>query len=207
MCSSDLGPAAAAQDRVLTRRWLEEFGGLIGLRVADLVGQHGIERRHLIQYTYPTDEELADVGVTGIFLGHYLPWDGYSNALLAQAHGFESWGRTVEGALLDYENLDNLFHGIHDYFKFLKFGFGRATDHACMHVRRGRLTRSDAIELVRRHDGKFPHSYLDTPLPELLAEIDMTTEEFTAVCDRFTNRRLFVTTRSGELVQIGRAHV
>jgi N-acetyl sugar amidotransferase len=195
------GPAAAAQDRVLTRRWLEEFGGLIGLRVADLVGQHGIERRHLIQYTYPTDEELADVGVTGIFLGHYLPWDGYSNALLAQAHGFESWGRTVEGALLDYENLDNLFHGIHDYFKFLKFGFGRATDHACMHVRRGRLTRSDAIELVRRHDGKFPHSYLDTPLPELLAEIDMTTEEFTAVCDRFTNRRLFVTTRSGELVR------
>ncbi len=201
------GPASAAHDRVLTRRWLEEFGGLIGLRVADLVGQYGIERRHLIQYTYPTDDELTDVGVTGIFLGHYLPWDGYSNALLAQAHGFESWGRTVEGALLDYENLDNLFHGIHDYFKFLKFGFGRATDHACMHVRRGRLSRADAIELVRRHDGKFPHTYLGVPLTDLLSQIDMTVDQFTDVCDRFTNRRLFVTTRSGELVRDARGNL
>ena len=195
------GPAAAAHDRVLTRRWLEEFGGMIGLRVADLVGQHGIEQKHLIQYTYPNDEALANVGVTGIFLGHYLPWDGYSNALLAQSNGFESYGKTVEGSLLDYENLDNLFHGIHDYFKFLKFGFGRATDHACMHVRRGRLSRSDAIDAVHRHDGKFPATYLGEPLERLLQRIDLTVEEFQVVCDRFTNRSLFMTTRSGELIR------
>lgn len=195
------GPAAAAHDRVLTRRWLEEFGGMIGLRVADLVGQHGIEQKHLIQYTYPNDEALANVGVTGIFLGHYLPWDGYSNALLAQSNGFESFGKTVEGSLLDYENLDNLFHGIHDYFKFLKFGFGRATDHACMHVRRGRLSRSDAIDAVQRHDGKFPVTYLGEPLERLLDRIDLTVDEFQGVCDRFTNRSLFKTTRSGELIR------
>ena len=66
------GPAAAANDSVLTRRWLEEFGGLLGLRVSDLLEQPGIEPRHLIQYTYPTDEQLASVGVTGLFLGHYI---------------------------------------------------------------------------------------------------------------------------------------
>ena len=201
------GPASAAHDRVLTRRWLEEFGGMIGLRVADLVGQQGIDQKHLIQYTYPDDVALASVGVTGIFLGHFLPWDGYSNALLAQAHGFESYGKTVEGSLLDYENLDNLFHGIHDYFKFLKFGFGRATDHACMHVRRGRLSRSDAIQLVQRHDGKFPHSYLGTPLREILGRINMTTDEFVEVCDRFTNRSLFATTRGGDLIRDTRGNL
>ncbi len=195
------GPASAADDRVLNRRWLEEFGGLIGLRVTDLVGQDGIEPRHLIQYTYPTDAELAHVGVTGIFLGHYLPWDGYSNALLAQSHGFEVWPKPVEGALLNYENLDNQFHGIHDYFKFLKFGFGRATDHACMHVRRGRLARADAVELMKRHDGKFPWTYLGVPLAESLEQIDMGLDEFESVCDRFTNRRLFVCDRDGELVR------
>ncbi len=195
------GPAAAARDRILNRRWLEEFGGLIGLRVSDLAGQDGIEARHLIQYTYPSDEELASVGVTGIFLGHYLPWDGFANALLAQGHGFELWPRPVEGALLPYENLDNLFHGIHDYFKFLKFGFGRATDHACMHVRRGRLSRADAIDLVARHDGKFPWTYLGHPLVEMLEQIDMSLDEFVEVCDRFTNRRLFVCDRDGGLVR------
>jgi N-acetyl sugar amidotransferase len=195
------GPASAANDRILNRRWLEEFGGLIGLRVADLVGQDGIAARDLVQYTYPSDAELARVGVTGIFLGHYLPWDGYSNALLAQAKGFEVWPTPVEGALVNYENLDNLFHGIHDYFKFLKFGFGRATDHACMHVRRGRLARVDAIELMKVHDGRFPWTYLGVSLADLLDELDMGLDEFRSVCDRFTNRRLFVCDRDGELVR------
>jgi hypothetical protein len=124
-----------------------------------------------------------------------------SNALFSQAHGFESYPRTVEGSLVNYENLDNVHTGIHDYFKFLKYGFGRASDHACMHVRRGRLSRADAIELVRTHDGKFPSSYLGYPLDEVLAEIDMTLEQFHEVCDRFTNKKLFVCDRHGQPVR------
>jgi N-acetyl sugar amidotransferase len=197
------GPAAAATDNVLTRRWLEEFGGLLGLRVADLPGQAGIEPKHLLAYTYPTDADLARVGVTGIFLGYYLPWDGYQNALYAQAHGFETFPRTVEGSLVDYENLDNHQTGIHDYFKFLKYGFGRATDIACNHIRRGRLTRADGLRLVQRHDGKFPWTYLGEPIERVLEAIDMRLDDFVAVCDRFTNKRLFVCDRHGELVKDG----
>ncbi|MDB5098491.1 MAG: Pseudaminic acid biosynthesis protein PseA, putative Pse5Ac7Ac acetamidino synthase [Cyanobacteria bacterium RYN_339] len=194
------GPAAAAENNTLTRRWLEEFGGLLGLRVSDLVDQ-GIERRSLIQYTYPTDEDLQRVGVTGLFLGHYLPWDGLRNSLLAQAHGFETYHKPVEGSLVNYENLDNCHTGIHDYFKFLKFGFGRATDLACLHVRRGRLTRDEAIELVQIHDGKFPWEYLGCKLEEVLEDLDMTTEQFIKVCDRFTNKRVFLTDARGNLVK------
>jgi len=195
------GPGAAAGDNVLTRRWLEEFGGLLGLRVSDLAGQDGIEPRHLVQYTYPTDEELRRVGVTGIFLGYYMPWDGYGNALYAQAHGFETHPTTVEGSLVPYENLDNLQTGIHDYFKFLKYGFGRATDLACMHVRRGRLSREDAVRLVQMHDGKFPWTYLGTSLEEILKPLALTVDEFVRVCDRFTNKKLFVCDARGTLVK------
>jgi N-acetyl sugar amidotransferase len=195
------GPAAAAENNVLTRRWLEEFGGLLGLRVSDLVGQADITERDLIQYTYPSDEDLARVGVTGLFLGHYIPWDGAANAVISQAHGFETLPHLVEGSLVDYENLDNVQTGIHDYFKFLKYAFGRATDLACMQVRRGRLTRADAVEIVSRIDGRFPWTYLGYPLEEVLGEIDMTVEEFQAVCDRFTNKRLFLRDHQGDLVR------
>jgi N-acetyl sugar amidotransferase len=195
------GPAGAAGDNTLTRRWLEEFGGLLGLRVSDLIGQERIEPRDLIQYTYPSDDELARVGVTGLFLGYYLPWDGYSNALYAQAHGFESFDRTVEGSLVDYENLDNHQTGIHDYFKFLKYGFGRATDIACLHIRRGRLSREDGLRLVERLDGRFPWTYLGKPIEDILDEIDMTLEEFVQVCDRFTNKKLFITDARGDLAR------
>jgi hypothetical protein len=195
------GPARAAENNVLDRRWLEEFGGLLGLRVSDLAGLDGIEARDLIQYTYPSDEDLRRVGVTGVFLGYYTPWDGYGNALYAQTHGFETYPHAVEGSIVNYENLDNVQTGIHDYFKFLKYGFGRATDLACMHVRRGRLRRKEAIELVRRHDGRFPWTYLGVPLAAVLDDIDISLEEFIRICDRFTNKKLFVTDARGELVR------
>jgi hypothetical protein len=182
------GPAAAAENNTLTRRWLEEFGGLLGLRVSDLIGQDA-------------DAELQRVGVTGLFLGYYLPWDGYQNALLAQAHGFSTYHKTVEGSLVNYENLDNHHTGIHDYFKFLKYGFGRATDLACLHIRRGRLSRKDGVKLVKKHDGKFPWDYLGFKLEEMLEEMDMTVEEFNKICDRFTNKKLFVCDARGNLVK------
>jgi len=193
------GPAGAAENSILNRRWLEEFGGLLGMRVSDLIGQDGIESKHLINYTYPSDMELARVGVTGLFLGYYLPWDGLSNALIAQANGFRTYEKVVEGSMVNYENLDNYQTGIHDYFKFLKFGFGRATDLACLHIRRGRLTRQDGLGAVRRLDGRFPWEYLGRSLEEILRPLDMSIDEFVRVCDKFTNKKIFKRDVSGAL--------
>lgn len=195
------GPAADTENNVLSRRWLEEFGGLLGLRVTDMVGMEGIQKNKLIPYIYPSDSELTRVGVTGIFLGYYIPWDGYSNALLAQAHGFNSFHKTVEGSVVNYENLDNYQTGIHDYFKFLKFGFGRSSDIACLHLRRGRITREDAIEIVEKHDGKFPWTYLGKPIEEILSPLEITLDDFIKVCDRFTNKKIFATDTRGNLIK------
>jgi len=195
------GPAASTENNVLNRGWLEEFGGLLGLRVSDLIGMDGIEGKNLIPYTYPSDEELQRVKVSGIFLGYYLPWDGYSNALIAQAHGFTTAQTTIEGSIVSYENLDNHQTGIHDYFKFLKFGFGRATDIACLHIRRDRITRQDGIALVNKHDGKFPWTYLGKPLQDILSPLDLTVEDFVKICDRFTNKKIFKTDARGVLVK------
>ncbi|MCO7570714.1 N-acetyl sugar amidotransferase [Pseudomonas chlororaphis] len=195
------GPAAAASNNVLNRRWLEEFGGLLGMRVSDLIGTDGIEAKHLISYTYPSDEDLTRVGVTGLFLGHYIPWDGLSNSLIAQAHGFHTYEKVAEGSMVNYENLDNHQHGIHDYFKFLKFGFSRATDHACLHIRRERLTRQDGLDIVKNLDGKFPWEYLGKSLEEILRPLDMTVDEFIALCDKFTNKKIFKRDAKGALIK------
>ncbi|EGQ7700329.1 N-acetyl sugar amidotransferase [Vibrio vulnificus] len=195
------GPAAAAENNVLDRRWLEEFGGMLGMRVSDLIGQDGITRKDLIPYFYPSDEDLKRVGVTGIFLGYYFPWDGYNNTLLAQAYGFESYPTPTEGSLVNYENLDNYYHRIHDYFKYIKYGFGRATDQANNHIRRGRLARKDIVDFLKHNDGAYPSVYLNRSLESVLKEIDLSKEEFDEICDRFTNKKLFKTDRKGNLVR------
>ncbi len=193
------GPAAAQESNILNRRWLEEFGGLLGLRVSDLTDAYGIPQHKLLPYQYPSDDELQRVGVTGLFLGYYLPWDGLSNALIAQANGFRSLADTVEGSMVNYENLDNFQTGIHDYFKFLKFGFGRATDIASLHVRRGRISRQDAIEIARARDGRFPWTYLGKPLADILDPLDMSVDEFIDVADSYTNKAIFLKDGDGKL--------
>ena len=54
---------------------------------------------------------------------------------------------------------------------------------------------------MRLHDGRFPAVYLGTSIDEVLTEIDMSLDEFVRVCDRFTNRKLFLTDIRGELIK------
>ena len=193
------GPDSAAKEMLIDRRWLEEFGGLLGLRVSDLADVYGISKRDLTAYQYPTHEELEEAQVKGIFLGQFLSWDGFENFNVSSQRGFTPYSKTVEGSYGIYENLDNYQTGIHDYFKFLKFGFGRASDIVSMHIRRGWLSRIDGIEVVKENDGKFPWLYLGKSLESILLPLGISVGEFVEICDKFTNREIFERDSAGAL--------
>ena len=101
------GPISSLDSNVLDRRWLEEFGGLLGLRTNDMADILQIPKEKLIMYTYPTDEELK--WNKRFTLGQFLPWDGHENALIAEQHGFKPYAKDVEGSIVNYENLDNVY--------------------------------------------------------------------------------------------------
>ncbi len=185
------GPSENENSIRLNRRWLEEFGGLLGLRTFDLEDVLNISKKKLIQYTYPTEQEILNNNVTGIFLGYFFPWDGYENYLIAKKNGFKNYDKELEGSIVNYENLDNAQMRIHDYFKFLKYGYDRVTDWCCWHIRRGRLSREEAIIINKKKSGKFPSSYLGYSLNEILAEIECSVDEFNEICNKFTNKELF----------------
>jgi N-acetyl sugar amidotransferase len=191
------GPLESQDSFNLDRSWLEEFGGLLGSRLSDLVREGHLSSKEAEIFRYPTEEDLAKSKVTGIFLGQFIPWDGFQNFLVASANGWESLNVPPDGALLTYENLDNRQTVIHDYFKYLKYGFGRVTDHVCIQIRRGRLTRDQGLQIVRRLDGRYPHKCLDQSLNQVLARIDISREEFENICDKFTNPDIFLFSPSG----------
>lgn len=191
------GPATSQVSQILDRDWLEEFGGLLGQRLSDLVDEGLIDEHDARVFRYPSDDDLQRVGVTGIFLGYFLPWDGFSNALIATANGFESSPSPHGGGLLNYENLDNRQTAIHDYFKYLKYGFGRVTDHVCMQIRRGRLTRAEGLAIARKHDGRFPNVCIDDSLERVLGRIEISIQEFHVIADSFTNPAIFAEAPGG----------
>ena len=57
-------------------------------------------------------------------------------------------------------NLDDMHeNGLHDWLKYLKFGYGRGTDHATKDIRAGILDRDQGLELARYHDSQFPEDF------------------------------------------------
>jgi N-acetyl sugar amidotransferase len=147
------GPASAKANNCLTNTWLQEFGGMQGMRVTDWVNE-GIDWKDLYPYVYPTDEELKDT--TGIFLGYYVKWDARKQLEAVEKTGFVR-RKAPNNAYLDYENVDCGFVDMHDHLMYKKYGFGRATTQLSIDIRNGRITREKAEKLAKDLDGKEPN--------------------------------------------------
>jgi len=191
------GPATSQESRYLNRKWLEEFGGLLGYRVEDMIGIDGITQKDLYLYTYPSDKEIERVGVTGLFLGYYFPWDTRRQTDISIAHGFKTAPRHIETTYTDFENLDCHSMTIHDYLKYVKYGFGRATDHACMDIRNGDINRDEGVRLALRYDGRYPHE----AVKEFCEYTGLSKESFDETVDTFTNRKIFTQDDQGEFLR------
>lgn len=191
------GPASSQDNKHLNRRWLEEFGGLLGYRVDDMIGVDSITQKDLYLYTYPSDEKIEKVGVTGVFLGYYFPWDTRRQTDIAIAHGFKVAPRHIETTYTDFENLDCHSMTIHDYLKYVKYGFGRATDHACMDIRNQDIQRDEGIRLAVRYDGRYPHE----AVREFCNYTNMCKIEFDEIVDTFTNRKFFSQDENGKFLK------
>ncbi|MDP3935332.1 MAG: N-acetyl sugar amidotransferase [Candidatus Giovannonibacteria bacterium] len=188
------GPKASRMKNILDRRWLEEFGGLLGLRIEDVVGVDGVREEDIVSYKYPSEVELKAAGITGVFLGYYFKWDARKQVELIKKYGFSvKEDGPVEGTYTSYENLDEEFQSVHDYLKFVKFGFGRATDHASIDARNGRMSRAEAVETVKKYDGKFPAHGMRA----FLKFSGLGEDEFRRVIDSFTDKALFLTDGKG----------
>jgi len=182
------GPLESIEKNKLTRRWLEEFGGLLGNRIQDMIGVDGITAKDLTPYFYPSEKEMESIGVTSLFLGHYFFWDARKQLEVIKGFGFQvKEDGPVEGTYTNYENLDEEMHGLHDYLKFVKYGFGRATDHACIDIRNKRITREEGIELVRKYDGIYPHLSVNA----FVEYSGMEKHEIDDIIDSYTNPVLF----------------
>jgi len=155
------GPISVSTNTILDREWNEKHGGyfLDKIRPEDMT-KYGFELNDLKPYLYPSDEEIRKIGITGIFLGSYINWNIFQQLEFVKKLGFNENDELKEGTYDKWENLDVYFTVFHDYFKFLKYGFGRATDHASIEIRYDRITREEGLKLVKKSEGKIPRKYL-----------------------------------------------
>ena len=160
--------------------------------------KEGLRPIDLLWGQYPSDDEVADVGVRGIYLSNYINWDANAQTkIVMEKYGWRAADQEFERTYRKISNLDDMHeNGIHDYLKFIKFGYGRASDHACKDIRGGIMTREQGIEMVRKYDHVKPRR----DLGRWLTYVGLSEVEFDETCDTFRDPRVW-RIESGEWVK------
>ena len=181
-------------DRVeMTRRYRQEHD-LMGYEPEMLIDTNpAFTEDHLQSFFYPTDKELSQVGVRGIYLNNFVRWDSKTqHELMTQYYGYvpSPQRRTFD----TYNDIhDAHYSGTHDFIKFQKFGFAKATDHACRELRFGRLTREDALDLVAKYETIYPDD-----IEMFLEWLGWSEKELMSCIDRMRNKTVWTEVAKGD---------
>jgi imidazoleglycerol phosphate synthase cyclase subunit len=178
--SMDDFPEVTYRDR------LEHFAR--GYEWSYFVGREGLNAQDLALWRYPSDQSMLDLDLRGIFLGNYVHWEANQHIkLVTERYGFEVSTEPFDRTYRTMSNLDDMHeNGVHDYLKFIKFGYGRATDHTCKDIRAGIMGRGQAIDLVNSYDPVKPRD-----LRRWLSYTGMTEDEFDRIADTFRDPRVW----------------
>ena len=153
-----------------------------------ILDKSGLNRNNLYFFEYP---EEIDKPVNQVNLTHWSyfeNWDPYRNYLLAKEHcGLQEAEESNSGTFTNFSQNDQALYALHTYLMYLKFGFGRANQDASIEIRRGAMTRDQAVNLVNLYDGHYPTQYLN----QYLEYFQMTKDQFDLVIDKYANKQLF----------------
>jgi N-acetyl sugar amidotransferase len=147
-----------------------------------------ITEKDMIWAKYPTDEEILEVGVRGLFMGNYFQWDPNKHSkMIQQEYGWKPAEKPFERTYRLMSNLDDRYeNGIHDLMKFIKFGYGRCSDHASKDIRTGYMTREEGIKMVKKYD-----HVISSDLYYWLEYVNMKEDEFWHIADTFRNPKVW----------------
>lgn len=147
----------------------------------------------LFWYFYPEDEELLRAQIRIVYLGYFMPdFNDHTNFKVAAELGLDyRKGEFAKpenmGGIYPFVALDEEITIVNQMMKYLKFGFGKATQEVGSAIRFGLMTREEGVELVKKYDGKCADFYLKITCDYL----GITEQEFWETFDPFVNKELF----------------
>jgi N-acetyl sugar amidotransferase len=196
---TDLGGMYSMNDMVeMTRKYRTEHA-CRGYDWDDMIDKElGITEQDVLWAKYPSDEEIEEIDVRGIYLGFFCDWDANKHYKeMVEKYGWEISPEPFERTYRLFSNLDDIHeNGMHDYLKYIKFGYGRGTDHSCKDIRAGYMTREEGIKMVQKYD-----HVKSKDLKRWLEYVDMTEKEFDEVADTFRDPKVWWKNEKGEWVK------
>ncbi len=160
-----------------------------GEKVKDIMDQYGFTLNDFAPYIPPAPEEILKSNTKVTYLGYFEKWDPQECYYYAVENtGFKPAYERSIGTYSRYTEIDDKIVPFHFYMTYIKFGIGRATYDAAQEVRNSKITREEAVYLVKKFDGEFPEKYLK----EFIDYINISEDEFYRVVDKFRSPHLWM---------------
>lgn len=155
----------------------------------DFVGKENISKSDIQWYSLPEDKIYSENNLKGIYLGNFIKWDPYKQTkLMQEIYNWKEAEEEFERTYRKISNLDDMHeNGAHDYLKYIKFGYGRCSDHVSKDIRMGYINRKEGIKLVKKYDHVKPTK----DLGRWLNYVNMSEEEFDKHADTFRDERVW----------------
>ncbi len=139
-------------------------------------------------FVYPSEDHSENHDIKITHWSYFENWDPYRNYLVAKKYcGLQESDLTNLGTFTNFAQNDQALYPLHAYLMYLKFGFGRANQDACIEIRRGAMNRDQAINLVNLYDGQYPEELIEM----YLSYYQMTKAEFDQCLDIYANKDIF----------------
>jgi N-acetyl sugar amidotransferase len=142
----------------------------------------------LYWWLYPGVDEFRRANLAVAHWSYFEDWDPYQHYLVAKEKcGLQEKEQASVGTYNNFAQTDTCLYDLHTYLMYLKFGFGRCTQDVGIDIRRGALSRAQALPLVRNFDGHYPEEHIG----DYLEFFGMTPRELDDVFDKWANKDLF----------------
>jgi len=150
--------------------------------------KQGLTDKQLYWFKFPSKEEYKKLKITITHYSYYENWDPYKNYIVAKEHcGLKETESLNRGTYTNFAQNDSYLFPLHMYFMYLKFGFGRTTSDAAIDVRRGAMSRNQAIELIKLYDNYCPEEHFD----KYCEYYKISKKDFLKNIDKWANKKLF----------------
>ncbi|MGF1758904.1 N-acetyl sugar amidotransferase [Photobacterium sagamiensis] len=181
-------------DRVEMTKKVRKEHALRCLDAESLIGgSDKVSKKDLQAFTYPSDEQLEKSRVRGLYVGNYVLWDSQKQiGSMIEKYGYET--NKQERTFNRYESIHCANNAsVHDYVKYLKFGYAKVSDHVARDIRLKRITKAEGLEFIKHYLEVKPKA-----LSNFLNWLNMSEQEFMSIIDRFRDPKAWRVNANGD---------
>ena len=141
------------------------------------------KKSDLFFYTTPKE----NYKVRQIFLGNYIKWDPLKVSIFSKKR-FQKNKKKPKVGLYNFSDIDDDFISIHHWLKYYKFGFTRLFDNLSLEIRNKRITRLQAINIIKRASFQPPLKDIN----KFCKFINISTNKFFKIAEKFRNHDIWL---------------